>query len=169
MRSEGPMARKISRRRASRRRSRERTPPARGRGEGGEKTGKSSRARGDAQSAEAKDRAACAVPGAFVARGASLRAKDDGPDAVDAAVGGDGALRGDRALLRGGRPRTAAAARRAFLSTMTSPDCGGEGPNQRRFDWPTMCSAVQAVFLVPAVVQQSNRAGASRAFWGRFW
>ena len=40
-------AENISKRRASRRRSRERTPPARGRGEGGEKTGKSSRARGE--------------------------------------------------------------------------------------------------------------------------
>ena len=84
--------------------------------------------------------------------------------------GGDGALRGDRARLRGGRPRDGR--RRALERVPQHHDVTrlrGRRAELAPLRLISMCSVVQAVFLVQAVVQQSNRAGALRGlFWGRF-
>ena len=82
--------------------------------------------------------------------------------------GGDGALRGDRARLRGGRPRDGR--RRALERVPQHHDVTrlrGRRAELAPLRLISMCSAVQAVFLVQAVVEAvESRRRASRAFLG---
>ena len=163
-------AENISKRRASRRRSRERTPPARGRGEGGEKTGKSSRARGETHNRRRRRKIARRAPS--LAR-SSREAPASGRRTTDPTRSTPRSRRRRRSSRRSRAPprRPSRDGRRRALERVPQHHDVTRLRGRRAELAPlrliSMCSAVQAVFLVQAVVEAvESRRRASRAFLG---